>query len=91
MSLTFYNPKFNIFLEKNIYFWHKMPTHWSSEVDKAILEQVKVEVELQLVASTFEKAETKQAKLLPETVHYIMAIRNGKIVWKHDCVVDIFS
>ena len=53
MSLTFYNPKFNIFLEKNIYFWHKMPTHWSSEVDKAILEQVKVEVELQLVASTF--------------------------------------
>ena len=53
MSLTFYNPKFNIFLEKNIYFWHKMSTHWSSEVDKAILEQVKVEVELQLVASTF--------------------------------------
>ena len=58
MSLTFYNPKFNIFLEKNIYFWHKMPTHWSSEVDKAILEvdkaiQVKLEVGLQLVASTF--------------------------------------
>ena len=41
MSLKFLNPKFNIFLQNNIYFLFKMPTLWSSEVDKAILEQLK--------------------------------------------------
>ena len=41
MSLKFLNPKFNIFLQNNIYFLFKMLTLWSSEVDKAILEQLK--------------------------------------------------
>ena len=30
-----------------------MPTLWNSEIDKAILEQVKVEIGLQLYASIF--------------------------------------
>ena len=41
MSLKFLNPKFNIFWQNNIYFLFKMLTLWSSEVDKAILEQLK--------------------------------------------------
>ena len=43
MSLKFRNPKFNIFLQNNIY---KIPTFWNSEKSKAILEQVKVAVGL---------------------------------------------
>ena len=43
VGLKFRNPKFNIFLQNNIY---KMPTLWNSEVNKAILEQVNVTVGL---------------------------------------------
>ena len=39
IGLKFRNPKFNIFLQDNIY---KMPTRWNSEVNKVIPEQVKV-------------------------------------------------
>ena len=43
MDLKLRNPKFNNFLQKNIY---KMPTLWNSETNKAILEQGKVAVVL---------------------------------------------
>ena len=34
--------KMQHFMQKNIYLFYKMSTRWSSEVNKAILEQVKV-------------------------------------------------
>ena len=35
-------PEIQHFMQKSIYLFHKLPTLWSSEVNKAILEQVKV-------------------------------------------------
>ena len=42
MGLKFQNPKFNILREIAFIFLYEMPTLWSSEVNEAILEQVKV-------------------------------------------------
>ena len=40
MGLKFLNPKFNILCTIANTFFYKIPTLWSSEVNKAILEQV---------------------------------------------------
>ena len=42
-------PSIQNFLQKNICFLNKMPTLWGSEVDKTILEQLKVKIRFQLL------------------------------------------
>ena len=54
MGLKFWNPKFNNFFWK-ITFIYKMQTLWKLEVNKAILQQVKVAIGLWLYAFQFFK------------------------------------
>ena len=42
MNMKFRNSKFNIWCKKAFIFLNKIPTLWSLEVNKAIVEQVKV-------------------------------------------------
>ena len=63
MAVKFRNPDFNI-LCKTVYFFNKMPTPtpWCSEVNKVILEQVKVAVKVKCLNCVHSKTRTWHGK-----------------------------
>ena len=72
-----------------------MPTSWSSEVNKAILEQVKWRNGIMIICFHFLRDKNYVHKIIPETVHYIGASQQNlfgiiciylsfvSIIWNH--------
>ena len=69
-------------MQNRFYFSYEMPTIWSSEVNQATLEQVKVvEKDYDYMPSIFLKTETMCTKLVPETVNYKSF--TSKFIWNY--------
>ena len=85
MGLKFQNPKFNILYKITDVFLYEMPTHWRSQVNEAIPEQLKVaEYASILYASKFHIKIYLESFLSIYPLYYLFTIIYKSIFYNLD-------